>query len=220
MNTYHKFCPNVFLAKCTEQHEKGEVIQVQTKYGKENDSIVFNLIFEREGFFYYSIVRADGFNIQEHARRKAERLQTAALNASKRSDQYYEKSNTHKDFLVLAEPIKIGHHSERRHRRIIEQARENFSKCIEEQKTAEQYNNRASYWENRENLINESMPESIEYFEFKLEQAKKHHQALKDGTIPKSHSYSLPYAKKEVNEIEKKLKICQKLWGDHDNIQE
>ena len=44
-NTYYKFAPNVFLARCTEKHEKGEVIPVETKYGKENDSIVFNLIF-------------------------------------------------------------------------------------------------------------------------------------------------------------------------------
>lgn len=52
MNTYHKFCPNVFLAKCDEKHEKGEVIEVTTKYGKENESIVFNLIFEKDGFYY------------------------------------------------------------------------------------------------------------------------------------------------------------------------
>lgn len=65
MNTYYKFCPNVFLAKCDAKHEKGETILVTTKYGKENESIVFNLIFERDGFFYYSIVRADGFNVQE-----------------------------------------------------------------------------------------------------------------------------------------------------------
>lgn len=31
MNTYYKFCPNVFLAKCDEKHEKGEVIEVTGK---------------------------------------------------------------------------------------------------------------------------------------------------------------------------------------------
>ena len=67
MNTYYKFAPNVFLAKCDEKHEKGETIEVTTKYGKENESIVFNLIFEKDGFYYYSIVRADGFNVQEWA---------------------------------------------------------------------------------------------------------------------------------------------------------
>lgn len=42
MNVYSKFCPNVFLAKCEEKYEKGEVIEVTTKYGKENECIVFN----------------------------------------------------------------------------------------------------------------------------------------------------------------------------------
>ena len=48
MNTYYKFAPNVFLAKCDAKHEKGETIEVTTKYGKENESIVFNLIFEKD----------------------------------------------------------------------------------------------------------------------------------------------------------------------------
>ena len=73
MNTYSKYVPNVFLAKCSEKHEKGEVIEVTTKYGKENECIVFNLIYERDGFYYYSIVRADGFNVQEWAKQRAER---------------------------------------------------------------------------------------------------------------------------------------------------
>ena len=51
MNVYSKFCPNVFLAKCEEKYEKGEVIEVTTKYGKENECIVFNLIYEKDGLF-------------------------------------------------------------------------------------------------------------------------------------------------------------------------
>lgn len=47
MNTYYKFAPNVFLAKCDEKHERGEEILVTTKYGKENACIVFNLIAEK-----------------------------------------------------------------------------------------------------------------------------------------------------------------------------
>lgn len=213
-NTYYKFCPNVFLAKCTEKHERDEKILVATQYGKENESIVFNLIFEREGFYYYSIVRADGFNVQEHAKRKAERLQNAALNAEKKGTNYYNASNKDSSFLSLGEPIKVGHHSEKRHRRVIEQTQNNASKSYEMAAVAEKYNDRAGYWESRENLINESMPESIEFFEFKLEQAKAEHEGLKNGTIPRAHSFSLTYAKKKVNEIEKKLKIVRKLWSE------
>ena len=212
MNTYHKFAPNVFLAKCTEKHEKGDIIPVTTKYGKENDSIVFNCMGEKDGFFYYSIVRADGFNVQEHAKRKSEKLLGCASNAEKKSGQYYTASGKDHEFLRLAEPIKIGHHSEKRHRKIIEQAQKNATKCVEESKRADQYNQRVKYWEDREDTINESMPESVEYFEFKLEEARKTHEGLKNGTIKRLHSYSLTYAKKAVNDIEKKLKLVKRLW--------
>ena len=92
MNTYVKFCPNVFLAKCDEKHEKGEVIEVTTKYGNENESIVFNLIFEKDGFFYYSIVRADGFNVQEWAKQRAERRRAWAESAERKSKEYFDKA--------------------------------------------------------------------------------------------------------------------------------
>lgn len=119
MNTYSKYVPNVFLAKCSEKHEKGEVIEVTTKYGKENECIVFNLIYEREGFYYYSIVRADGFNVQEWAKQRAERRHGWAQSAGQKSNEYFNRSNKDKDFLSLGEPIKVGHHSEKRHRKAI-----------------------------------------------------------------------------------------------------
>ena len=108
MNTYHKFAPNVFLAKCDAKHEKGEVIAVTTKYGKENESIVHNLIFVRDGFYYYSITRADGYNMQERARRKAERYEQAAANADKRADEYFDKSNYHRSQLTGNTFINAG----------------------------------------------------------------------------------------------------------------
>lgn len=131
MNTYYKFAPNVFLAKCDEKHEKGETIEVTTKYGKENESIVFNLIFEKDGFYYYSIVRADGFNAQEWAKRRAERRRKWATSAVQRSNEYYNKSNKDKDFLSLGEPIKVGHHSEKRHRKAIDDAWNNMGKSVQ-----------------------------------------------------------------------------------------
>ena len=136
MNTYSKFVPNVFLAKCTEKHEKGEIIQIETKYGKEHDCIVFNLITEKDSFYYYSIVRADGFNHQEWAKKKAERLQNAALNAEKKSDSYWKASNEGAEFLALGEPIKVGHHSEKRHRALIERNHKRISKAVELSKQA------------------------------------------------------------------------------------
>lgn len=212
MNTYHKFAPNVFLAKCTEPHKKGDTITVTTQYGKENDSIVFNAIGQKDGFFYYSIVRADGYNIQERAKAKAERYSNWAASAENKSNQYYEASLEGHDFLALGEPIKVGHHSEKRHRALIDRNWDRMGKSVEMSKKAEQHESKADYWNRKGAEINLSMPESVEYYEYKLEAAKMKHEGLKDGSIERSHSFSLTYAKKDVNEAEKNLQLAKRLW--------
>ena len=212
MNTYYKFCPNVFLAKCDAKHEKGETILVTTKYGKENESIVFNLIFERDGFYYYSIVRADGFNVQEWVKRKAEHRLDWATTAERKSEEYFKASNKDSDFLSLGEPIKIGHHSERRHRKAIEDAWHNMGKSVEFDEKAREHERIAQYWTNKADTINLSMPESVDYYEHKLAAAREYHEGLKSGKYPREHSYSLTYAKKAVNEAQKNFDLAKKLW--------
>lgn len=216
MNTYVKFCPNVFLAKCDEKHEKGEVIEVTTKYGNENESIVFNLIFEKDGFFYYSIVRADGFNVQEWAKQRAERRRAWAESAERKSKEYFDKSNKDRDFLSLGEPIKVGHHSERRHRKAIEDAWNNTDKAVAFSDKATEHESKAEYWDKRANTINLSMPESIDFYKHKLEQAKEYHEGVKSGKYPREHAYTLTYAKKAVNEAQKNYELTLKLWGDEE----
>jgi hypothetical protein len=213
MNVYAKYCPNVYVAKCTEKHEKGDTINVETKYGKENECIVHNLVLEHEGFFYYSIERADGFNSQERAKRRVERLESFAENADKKSESYYTASNKHADFLSLGEPIKVGHHSEARHRKMIESANSNMEKSVESSNKASDYRARKEYWEKLAEKIDLSMPDCIEYFKWKLDEAIAEHEGVKNGTIPRSHSYSLTYAKKTRNEAEKNYRAAISLWG-------
>jgi hypothetical protein len=209
MNTYHKFIPNVFLAKCDQEHDKGDLILLTTKYGKENECEVYNLIFSKDGYFYYSIVRTDGFN---YAEKRAEKLQRAALNAENKSDQYWKAADEGKDFLSLGEPIKIGHHSEKRHRALIERNWNRMDKAMEQSKKSEEYEQRAAYWERKASEINLSMPESLEFYKFELEKAKAIQEGMKNGTIPREHSYSLTYATKTVKDCEMKLKNAKLLW--------
>lgn len=212
MNTYSKFCPNVFLAQCTEEHEKGENILVQTKYGKENECIVFNLIGKKNGFFYYSIVRADGFDFKEHARKKAERLQGFATNAVKKSDSEYNRSHDITKHIPMGQPILVGHHSEGRHRRDLQKSWDAMGKSVALQEKADKYMSRAEYWEARATEINLSMPESIEYYEYKVEELKEKHQQLKDTPELRKHSFSLTYAKKDLNEAIKNFDLAKRLW--------
>lgn len=88
-----------------------------------------------------------------------------------------------------------------------------MAKCVELSDKAEKNEERAAYWAIKADTINLSMPESLEYYEVELEKAKAKHEGLKDGSIPRSHAFSLTYAKKEVNELEKKVKLAQKLWA-------
>ena len=214
MNTYAKYCPNVYIAKCDEQHKKGEVITVQTKYGKENECVVHNLVSQKDGFFYYSITRLDGYNMQERARMKAERLQELAQSSREKGHQYYHKSNKDRDFLVLGEPVKVGHHSENRHRKAIEDARKNMDKSVEMSEKAKEYESRAEAMERHCDDINLSMPESLEYYTNMLEKAIEYHQGVLSGKYPREHAYTLTYAKKAVNDLSKKVKTAKILWGE------
>ncbi|MCB0744227.1 MAG: DUF3560 domain-containing protein [Ignavibacteriae bacterium] len=222
MNIYKKYCPNVFVAVCEEKHEKGDEITITTKYGKENEHIVHNLVgysgTQENPLFLYSITRKDGFTHQERAKRKAERLEGYAGNADKRSYEYYEKSNEHRGFLSLGEPIKIGHHSERRHRKIIDQAWNNMGKSVAESDKAKEYRRRAEYWKHKENDINLSMPESLDYYEFKLMEAKEKHKFYKENPDKREHSYSLTYANKAVKEMQKNVELAVKLWGNPEEV--
>lgn len=210
MNKFKKYCPNVFIAECGQEYSKGDLIEVETKYGKEAKCEVHNHLGSKNGLFYYSVTRYD---IESYAKRKAEKYENLAGKREEKSDQWQSKAQEGRDFLVLAEPIKIGHHSEHKHRALIERNNKRMQNCIAESKKAEEYQSKADYWKSRENDIDLSMPESLEYFTHKLDKAMELHIGLKNGSIPKEHAYSIPYANKAVKDLQSKVKIATKLWG-------
>lgn len=217
MNTYKKYCPNVFVAQCDKEHEKGDVITVVTKYGKENEHIVHNFLgytgTKENPMFCYSITRADGFNNKERAKRKVEKLNEYASNAEKRSSDLIEKSHEGRDFLALGEPIKVGHHSEKRHRALIERNNNRMNNAISELDKAEAYRARTEYWESMADKIDLSTPESLEFFKVQLEEAIDFHKGLKNGSIHRLHSFSLTYANKKVKDLKSKVTTAVKLWS-------
>jgi hypothetical protein len=214
MNTYSKFCPNVFVAKCPEMHTKGDTILVETKYGKENECIVHNLVGrDKEGNYFYSITRVDGFDSRERAKRKAERFENAAANSEKKINSAYQASHEGRDFLALGEPIKIGHHSEKRHRALIERNWNRMGKSVELADKAKEQADKAAYWERMTGKIDLSMPESIEFYEYKIEETKARHEGMKNGSIPRDHSMSLQYANRDRKEAESNLALAKRLWA-------
>lgn len=213
MNTYAKYCPNVWLAKTEQKHEKGDIIEVANKYGDEKEHIVHNLILERGGFFYYSITRADGYDAQERAKNKADRLLGASSNAKGRADAHWKRSEKDSEFLRLAEPVKIGHHSEKRHRAALENAWNQTGRAVGSEKLSQEYASRAEYWQAKSEEINLSMPESVEHFTKLAEETAKVHEEYKNGTRKREHDYSLTYANKARKDAEDNLKKAITLWS-------
>lgn len=214
MNKFKKYCPNVWVAECEEQYEKGEIISLETKYGKEVECEVYNFVgytgTKENPRYCYSVVKLED---KTYAERKAEKYNRAATNNTNKRNEKWKESQEGAEFLSLGEPIKIGHHSEKRHRALIERNANRMDKAMEYEKKAEEQRRKAEYWESRANDITLAMPESIDYFKHKLEQMKKYQQGLKDGTIPREHSYSLAYATKDVKELTKKYETAKLLWG-------
>lgn len=209
MNKFKKWCPNVWVAESDDEYEKGDIIEIETKYGKLVECEVYNLIKQEGDKYYYSIVRLD----EPYAKRRAERYSDGAAAHHEKSNRYFEASLEGQEFFALGEPIKVGHHSEKRHRALIERNWSRMEKSVEATKKAEYAEAKAEYWERKAKEITLAMPESLDYFSEKLMEATKYHQGLKDGSIERTHSYSLTYAKKAVNDYAKKVEIAELLWG-------
>ncbi|HDR1349387.1 TPA: DUF3560 domain-containing protein [Pasteurella multocida] len=213
MNTYAKFAPTVFVAKCTEKYNKGDITTITNKYGNETEIEIHNLVKEQNGFFFYSFVRTDGLDTQERIKRKVERYRKAESSANERSYNWVEKSKEGDSFLSLGEPIKVGHHSEKKHRALIARNARRMDRAVEEMNNAKHFKEKADALERHIDKIDLSMPESLSFFSNELEKAKAKHQDLKDNPEKREHPCSLTYAKKAVNDLEKKVKLAQVLWG-------
>lgn len=214
MNKFKKYCPNVWIAECEEEYEKGEIIYLETKYGKEVECEVYNFLAksgtEEEPKYFYSIVRLD----DSYAERKAEKYSNAANRNIEKSNEKWRASEEGKEFLSLGEPIKVGHHSEKRHRALLDRNWKRIEQAIEYEAKATEQERKARYWEKKAEEITLAMPESLEHFKRELEDATAYHKILKENPEKRTHSYSLTYAKKAVSELIKKVEIAEKLWGE------
>lgn len=115
--------------------------------------------------------------------------------------------------MSLGEPIKIGHHSEKRHCNLIERNARRMDNAVAEMNKAASYESRIAYWEKMAGKIDLSMPESLEYFKFELDKAKTKYKELKDNPEKREHGYSLTYAKKQLMNLRKKVKLAELLWA-------
>ncbi|MGB5772768.1 MAG: DUF3560 domain-containing protein [Crocosphaera sp.] len=106
-------------------------------------------------------------NKEEYWLSKAQKWQNKA-------NSRYNASKRITDGIPLGQPILVGHHSERRHRRDIQRSHDHMQKSIEAQDKADYY---AS--EKVSNAIAGDDPEAIEKLKDKLEKLQKNQEQMK-----------------------------------------
>lgn len=213
MNTYIKFCANTYLAKTKDKFNKHDEIIITTKRGVEHENIIFNLVkVDKDGFNYYSIMRKDGFNINVKRQNKADRYIDWAGKARDQSSAISLSSNE-KDFLSLAEPVKVGHHSETKHRNLLKKHNNLNDKKYGLLEKADSHEEKAENLKSRTREINLSMPESLDYYATKLIKLKEIHLHLKNNKEAREHSMALAYANKDVKNCQEQVKLSKILWG-------
>lgn len=212
-NTFKKACQGVYAMlsdDATLQH--GDEATITTKHGKEVLVIVWKRLKEyTDGTALYSVIRDDGMNRKAFQAKKAERYEKAAERQERLSNEYYEKSNKHRDFLVLAEPIKIGHHSEKRHRKLYEDNWRNMGKSVQASDKAKEYEQKAEgvqYQINKE--INLDTPDALPLLVQRVEALEQQRRDLKaSGNY---QSYQLSNLAGNIKRYKERLDLAFWLW--------
>ena len=161
LNTYKKYCLGVFVMESESDYSHGDTATIQTRYGKEIEVLVWKLLKSANGKKYYSIVRLDGKNTKEFLLSRSERFKKASENSLKKSSEYHQRANKDSEFLSLGEPIKVGHHSEKRHRKMFDQADSNMGKAVDAQDKAKEQALRSESAERRADGIFLDTPDCI-----------------------------------------------------------
>lgn len=107
---------------------------------------------------------------RERLERKVEKRREWAEKAEQRSAQRFEAARVVADGIPLGQPILVGHHSEKRHRRDIARIDSNMGKGVEEQKLAQHHEGKAAGLEHQlDTSIYSDDPDAVEQLTAKAE---------------------------------------------------
>lgn len=91
-------------------------------------------------------------NRKEKQEARVERFLQYAENAEKRATAAYNASCAAVENIPLGQPILVGHHSEKKHRRALERSNSAMSRSVHESEKAAYYRKKAEATENNDNI--------------------------------------------------------------------
>jgi hypothetical protein len=211
MNQFKKYAPGVYcIMSENDSLQHDDEVTVTTRRGKEVECTIWKKLFTRDGMTYYSYLRNDGLNRSAWLQRKADRKAAAAERQEKLSDEYYNKARKDHDFLSLGEPIKIGHHSESRHRKAIQQAQNNATKSWQASEKAKDLEYKAETLARRaDQEINLDTPESLNLLTERVDFLEEKKKEIKKRT---HYSWELANLGAKIRRYKERLKVARNLW--------
>ena len=144
---------------------------------------------------------------EERRKRRIERYKELSLKAQERSSQYSNSNANRILQIVPGQPILVGHHSEKRHRRLIKKAQDDIRKSIEEDNKSNFYKERAENAENSKVIYSDD-PQAIIKLKEKLERLENEKASIK----AREHStWELTNIGATIRETKKRIERLEKL---------
>jgi len=114
---------------------------------------------------------------EEKQERRRQRLEARAARKQAESDQAYKRGNDLVSGIPFGQPILVGHHSEKRHRRTLEKSRNLAFKSLDLQKEAEKIQHRAEAVGT--GGVSSDDPEAVQKLTARLKELEDCHQTMK-----------------------------------------
>jgi len=140
-------------------------------------------------------------NYYEKKEQRIECLKELAEKNEKLSTQAYETANKIGSYIPMGQPILVGHHSEKRHRRDIEKIDNNMRKSVELSNKAQYYEDRVQAAESN-TAISSDNPDALELLKEKLDKLQKYQETMKEiNKILKSAKTTVEQKKEQLLQI-------------------
>lgn len=147
---------------------------------------------------------------EERRKQRIERYKELSMKAQERSSRY-SNSNANRILQITpGQPILVGHHSEKKHRKLIKRAQDDIRKSIEEDNKSKFYKERVITAENSKVIYSDD-PQAINKLKEKLERLENERASIK----AREHStWELTNIGATIRETKKRIERLEKL----DNI--
>ena len=150
---------------------------------------------------------AGRIDYEERQERKKELYQERAEQAKKRSQAHYKRHNDIASIIPMGQPILIGHHSEKRHRKDLDRIDNEMRKSIQESEKADYYRNKIDNINNNI-AISSDDPKAIEKLQAKIKELEKAKLEVK----ARPHEwYELTYLNADIRRAKDRIKEIQEL---------